>query len=72
MADHGPQPYVVSGEWRDPEWVELASDPRRVLTFDETRKLIAGPRLHPFGPEAVTVMRDGAVLIYPNREAAGE
>lgn len=69
-ADLGPHPYVVAGDWIDQEWAALAHSPTRPLSYEETRRVIAGPRRHPFGPEAVQVMRDGQTLIYPSQAAA--
>ena len=70
LPDIGPQPYVVVGEWIDAEWLALSKATTRPLTLAETRRLIDGPRRHPFGPEAVQIMRDGQVVVYPNLEVA--
>jgi hypothetical protein len=69
---YGPQRYVVAGDWIDPEWAALAKNPTKPLSYEETRRLIAGPRRHPFGPGAWQVMRNGQALIYPSRTAASE
>jgi hypothetical protein len=63
-------PYVVAGEWKDTEWHALASDAARPKSEAELRRIIAGPRRHPYGPEAYTVMMAGETLIYPSKEAA--
>jgi hypothetical protein len=62
--------YVVAGVWRDEEWIALSRETQRPKTEPELRRLIAGPRRHPFGPNAYQVMKGGECLIYPDKAAA--
>lgn len=60
--------FVVEGEYEDHEWRAAAAKP--VRSEAEQRRFEAGPREHPFGQHAVRHKReDGAVLIFPNRDA---
>jgi hypothetical protein len=63
-------PYIVVGEWKDEEWLALSRTVNRGLTREELARVIAGPRRHPYGPEAYQVMMDGETVVYPSREAA--
>lgn len=70
-TDWEPLPYIVAGEWRDPEWWALSKETTRGLTADELRLVCAGPKRHPFDlGQAWQVMRDGETLIYPSKEVA--
>lgn len=64
--------YVIAEEWKDEDWLFLQmrslTEP---MTDAELRRLVAGPRRHPFGPAAFQVMRGGLTVVYPDREAAG-
>ena len=65
-------PYVVAGEWRDPEWIALSQDAARPKSREELQRLIAGPRRHPYGAEAHQVMVGGEVWIFPDKRRADE
>jgi hypothetical protein len=70
MSDSLP-PFVVAGEWKDPEWQALAGKLTSALTGEELRRVIAGPRRHPYAGEAVyQTIQDGQVIVWPNAEAA--
>jgi hypothetical protein len=62
--------YIIAGEWKDAEWVILSRETQRALSAEELRRVVAGPRRHPYGMEAYQVMVGGDTLVYPNREAA--
>lgn len=70
MSDEAPG-FIVVGEWRDNEWLTLSCRIQPPPTLDELRRICAGPRGHPYGPDAFQVIRDGQVLVFPNKEAAG-
>jgi hypothetical protein len=63
---------VIIGEWKDEAFYTLQQEAmRRTPTQEEQQRLIAGPRRHPFGPEAYEVAIDGQWVVFPNKEAAG-
>lgn len=65
--------FVIIGEWEDTEYLALQQEAvKRTLTREEMGRLIAGPRRHPFGPEAWQTNIDGQWLVFPSKEAAGE
>lgn len=62
---------VVVGRWRDLEYIELQkASMYRTLSKDEMRQLVAGPRRHPYGADAVEVNVDGEWVVFPDKEAA--
>lgn len=68
--------FVVPGEWKDQEWTDLAAsyksnvDATNGNSTETNRKYWAGPRIHPYGPLAITVVVDRQPRVYPTREAA--
>lgn len=67
-----PVNYVLANEWRDAEYHALSQVITRPLTKAEADRLVAGPRVHPFGPGAHMKVVAGECRVYPSREAAGE
>lgn len=64
-------PFVVAGEWRDPEWQALAGKLTSALTGAELRRVIDGPRRHPYAAGAAyQTIKDGQVIIWPSAAAA--
>ena len=64
--------FVVIGEWKDQSYMDLWQEAtRRTISNEERKRLIAGPRRHPFGAEACEVNIDGQWVVFPSREAAG-
>ena len=67
-----PDRFVVMGQWVDREYVDLQQAvTTRPATREELARIMAGPRRHPYGPEAVERNVDGMWVVYPNQEAAG-
>lgn len=57
-------------EWKDLEWMQIATDSRhRALTYEESKRYLNGPKHHPFGHEAWGVVIDGRVAIFRSEEA---
>jgi hypothetical protein len=64
-------PFVIAGEWKDPEWQALAGKLTSALTGAELRRVIEGPRRHPYAGHAIyQTIVDGQVVIWPSAEAA--
>ena len=64
--------YVVAGEWADKDWMQAAAA-RNVDGPDKEKYDVIysiGPRLHPWGQLAHTVVVDNQPRIYPTKEAA--
>ena len=58
----------VVGEWDDAQWRQVAA--QRVRTPAEQKFVAAGPRAHPFGPDAVVVRdKDKPVHIFASEGA---
>lgn len=68
MADD----FIVIGEWVDQEYVSLqARSLTESLSRDDVRRLIAGPRRHPFDPtEACVINIDGQWVVFPSMNDA--
>jgi hypothetical protein len=64
--------YIIAGEWKDAEWVTLSRETQRALSAEELRRVVAGPRRHPYGMEAYQVMVGGECWIFPDRQRAEE
>ena len=63
--------YVVAGEWRDEEWEALAGKLTTALTGAELRRVIAGPRRHPYPDDVIyQTVRDGKVLVWRDAKTA--
>ena len=65
-------PYVIAGEWVDKDWMQAAAQ-RNVEGPDKEKHDVIysiGPRLHPYGPKAFTVVVDNQPRIYPTEEAS--
>ena len=66
-------PYVIAGEWKDEDWIALSKEAARPLTADQLRRLVAGPRRHPYDMvTAHQVMVGGEAWIFPDRRKAEE
>lgn len=63
-------PFVVIGQWVDVEYRDLCSRTNSPATSEEIRRILAGPRQHPYGVEAHALIRDSEVVVYPNAKAA--
>jgi hypothetical protein len=58
-------PFIVVGEWVDEQHKALSGRLTVGLTAGELATVIAGPRRHPYGPDAKQVITDGKIVIYP-------
>jgi len=73
MSDTSDLPsYVIAGEWKDAEWFALSADAARPKSQEELRRLVAGPRRHPYGMAAYQVMIGGKCWIFPDKTKADE
>lgn len=62
--------FVVDGEFEDHEWREAAATPEAKRTKAQARTVAAGPRSHPYGPDAhLDTARDGTKRWFPDRRA---
>lgn len=63
--------YVVSGAWADKEWQEVAARHGQIAeNTPDYQTYAAGPRLHPWGELAFSVVVDGEPRIYPTEQHA--
>lgn len=63
-----PPPFVVNGQYEDEEWREIAANPERPKKVEARYK--AGPRVHPYGPDAYLDQTvDGVQRWFESRDA---
>ena len=64
--------FVVIGDWIDDDYAALQQEStRRTLSREEMKRLVAGPRRHPYGEDAYQTNIDGQWVVFPSKDAAG-